>query len=685
MASPPIPTPTVYSDPDWGSYWVDSRGFPVPGIPQVLFAGGNINWEGSPGTPIYMKQPDGSWKNIGSPEHAESSYYVQRALQDPQLEKLITLRNSAPELLNNEQKAFFAGGAGSLDSLGQGYRWSPQNLFDNKFDPQQAGFLLQTGYSKYLSPTDIASGTQFNQYESAAAQSARAEANKGITGLGTLGDIAVLGGLAAFGIPAIGGALGTAGAAGTAGALEGLTAADIMAGMDLAGTAAGAELGIGSTGFLGDVLTAPSMIDQSLLDQVGGGLSSGESAGVTTSPFADIGQPTISTIPETTTGSLSGSTGTASSLGGLTDADIMSGMDLAGTPAGADLGIGSTGYLGDASQALTNATNVDLAGVGQQGWESLPGETLYGDISAPSMIDQSAIDAAQSATTPSGLEYVDPSIGQVSPVEQAQASIPSSGGIDFSNLDVNPVGDQISAPSMIDQSAIDAAEKATPSSGLSLADIQKYYSDVKKIKSIFDLLTEQTTAQSEAIKNLQNKNIIDGGASALSSYNAITNQQNKYDDPTRRSFLSPSMISTGSPLQNIALPGVDPRLMAQLLSRGYQVNAATGGEINPARLVPGPEGRYYAKHQQRGFSVGGPGTGQSDDIPTMLSDGEYVIDADTVAALGDGSSKAGASVLDKFRQEIRKHKRSASLNDIPPKAKSPMQYLQMAQKGKHHG
>ena len=98
--------------------------------------------------------------------------------------------------------------------------------------------------------------------------------------------------------------------------------------------------------------------------------------------------------------------------------------------------------------------------------------------------------------------------------------------------------------------------------------------------------------------------------------------------------------------------------------------------------VPGPEGRFYAKHDIRGFAVGGPGTGQSDDIPTMLSDGEYVIDADTVAALGDGSSKAGASILDKFRQEIRKHKRSASVNDIPPKAKTAMAYLKTARKGK---
>jgi hypothetical protein len=76
-----------------------------------------------------------------------------------------------------------------------------------------------------------------------------------------------------------------------------------------------------------------------------------------------------------------------------------------------------------------------------------------------------------------------------------------------------------------------------------------------------------------------------------------------------------------------------------------------------------------------GHFVEGRGDGQSDDIPAMLADGEYVFDADTVAALGNGSSKAGALQLDKMRESIRKHKRSAPHNKIPPKAKSPLEYL----------
>lgn len=155
-----------------------------------------------------------------------------------------------------------------------------------------------------------------------------------------------------------------------------------------------------------------------------------------------------------------------------------------------------------------------------------------------------------------------------------------------------------------------------------------------------------------------------------------------YEDPSKRPYLQPSMIQTGSPIQTAPLfSGLDPALANVLARRGY----AVGGAVNePVDYVYGPEDRYYARHAKRGFHVTGPGTGQSDDIPTMLADGEYVFDSDTVAALGDGSNKAGAAVLDKFREQIREHKRSASVDKIPPKAKSPLEYLKAA-KGKKHG
>lgn len=85
---------------------------------------------------------------------------------------------------------------------------------------------------------------------------------------------------------------------------------------------------------------------------------------------------------------------------------------------------------------------------------------------------------------------------------------------------------------------------------------------------------------------------------------------------------------------------------------------------------------------RQGSAVNGSGDGQSDDIPAMLADGEYVMDAELVSMLGNGSNKAGAKILDKFREEIRQHKRSAPLNKIPPKSKSTLDYLRIAQKVK---
>ena len=73
-------------------------------------------------------------------------------------------------------------------------------------------------------------------------------------------------------------------------------------------------------------------------------------------------------------------------------------------------------------------------------------------------------------------------------------------------------------------------------------------------------------------------------------------------------------------------------------------------------------GQEQEMEPAKGRLIEGPGAGQEDKIPgttpggspVVLSDGEYVIDAPTVAALGDGSNKAGASRLDMLRKEIRK-------------------------------
>lgn len=75
----------------------------------------------------------------------------------------------------------------------------------------------------------------------------------------------------------------------------------------------------------------------------------------------------------------------------------------------------------------------------------------------------------------------------------------------------------------------------------------------------------------------------------------------------------------------------------------------------------------------------GSGTGRADTIDARLSDGEYVMDAETVAMLGDGSTRAGALKLDQMREKLRQHKGKAlARGKFSPNAKSPLAYVKGA-------
>jgi len=78
---------------------------------------------------------------------------------------------------------------------------------------------------------------------------------------------------------------------------------------------------------------------------------------------------------------------------------------------------------------------------------------------------------------------------------------------------------------------------------------------------------------------------------------------------------------------------------------------------------------------KRGNHLEGEGDGRADTIPARLSDGEYVMDAESVALLGNGSNRAGADRLDSLRVNLRKHKGKAlAKGKISPDAKDPAAY-----------
>ena len=113
---------------------------------------------------------------------------------------------------------------------------------------------------------------------------------------------------------------------------------------------------------------------------------------------------------------------------------------------------------------------------------------------------------------------------------------------------------------------------------------------------------------------------------------------------------------------------------------GNLIGKANGGAINSNPISSGilehnpqfySEGGLSAAHRY----VKGDGDGTSDSIPAMLANGEFVIPADIVSSLGNGSNDSGAKVLDEFLKTIRSHKQKADSKHLPPDSKGPLAYL----------
>jgi hypothetical protein len=71
--------------------------------------------------------------------------------------------------------------------------------------------------------------------------------------------------------------------------------------------------------------------------------------------------------------------------------------------------------------------------------------------------------------------------------------------------------------------------------------------------------------------------------------------------------------------------------------------------------------------QNSGMMIAGPGDGLSDDIPAaagrqpiQLSDGEWVIPADVVSSIGNGSTEAGSKQLQNMVRRVRMEKNNSS-------------------------
>ena len=193
-----------------------------------------------------------------------------------------------------------------------------------------------------------------------------------------------------------------------------------------------------------------------------------------------------------------------------------------------------------------------------------------------------------------------------------------------------------------------------------------------------DQLEQRAALQSQAqyYKNLDNEKQNADIMSALKNLSGVGAAEAK---PQSSPLIRLGQVGQYTP------PKVLPQLAALLQARGMRL--AEGGQPDDHKhpnYDGNPVFRTGGLSGLGGKYVEGKGDGTSDDITAMLADGEYVFSADVVSALGNGSNKAGAQVLDKTVQAIRSRARSTAPDKLPPDAKSPLEYMQ-AVKGKKYG
>ncbi len=123
--------------------------------------------------------------------------------------------------------------------------------------------------------------------------------------------------------------------------------------------------------------------------------------------------------------------------------------------------------------------------------------------------------------------------------------------------------------------------------------------------------------------------------------------------------------------------------LGQYMARSWpQITSGGYNKVTPtttAGTTPPPGAARGGALSKIAYLARGSGSGRADTINARLSDGEYVMDAETVAMLGDGSTQAGAKRLDEMRKNLRAHKgKTLAKGKFSPNAKSPLNYLKGA-------
>jgi hypothetical protein len=168
---------------------------------------------------------------------------------------------------------------------------------------------------------------------------------------------------------------------------------------------------------------------------------------------------------------------------------------------------------------------------------------------------------------------------------------------------------------------------------------------------------------------ISNLGLLLGGVNALNSFINKPTQPNFSLSPASQAAIAANQgpyynqpLNTSAPGRTPITPNLTPGNVtpAPGVAPSQQVNPwYSYGALPEQSFFSGNSLQSYGWPAARGGAlsqivargqVRGPGDGNDDRVPAALSDGEYVMDAPTVARIGGGSNNAGAKKLDAFRE-----------------------------------
>ncbi len=424
----------------------------------------------------------------------------------------------------------------------------------------------------------------------------------------------------------------------------GIGIATVMTG-GAAGAAAAGAVGAGALG------TAAGVGAGAL---AGGAMGAGLNAAKAAVQHKDIGREAL---VGGVTGALSGGVGAAGSISSAAS----TGASAAGTtPAAGSAAVTPTG-LANAPAGAAASSSSGLGAI------KIPEAAMTPDFGSGA-----ATATAPAATnTPSGLAALDPA--KVTP---EFASAPSQAAAAPSDLNMiqralrvdNPESGASKAWHNMNDNPMSGSNRAVGMASLAGANFNEQAESAKRSRAASkkldkDYMNEYSNAMAgfngpRASLGMAAGGTINDVAGIPSIGAGYLNQQ-----PMPQSYYPQAMIPQAQPMQ-----GTHPVRHDPVLSQAY------GGPVGVG-YAEGGTTEYGAEGMLRG-----PGDGQSDGIaafihgpdgsgePVRLAESEFVVPADVVAALGSGSSKAGAAALYDMLNRVRKqaygHTRQA--NPVDP-------------------